>query len=228
MRRIVVDDVEYHWRHDRDWDYQSPPHVLVVRGGRERGKPGDGPPRRIKFFIKIPRDRDTEPGWWAERRAPAVTPRIVERAIRLAARDPAVYVQLSERDVAEIFVDPDPPRTEHRLRDLERVLAVVPVVRHDVVRALLALGCHDDGGELVDDWLICHGAALDIAHETLDAPEPHMRRARELRSAIAFLANRCARVGIDLAIDTTELDRWLAENPGAGRPWGIPIDHIWW
>lgn len=66
---------------------------------------------------------------------------------------------------------------------------------------------------------------------TLDALKQfsYFRWQYETRSGIAFLTAACARVGVDLALDTAAADAYLDtvwKLPA--RPYGIPASHAWW
>ena len=157
-----------------------------------------------------------------------IRPAIVSRAIRLAARRPG-NVTLTPAELLELL-DLDRPRVEDRLRDLEAALIEPP----KLFRALLAIGCHQDRGELVDDWFACHSEALlamrDSLRAMLDVPSWNLDHGAQVRSAIEFLLERCKRVGIELELtnEIDELDRRLAARKVEGAPWGIPATHTWW
>jgi hypothetical protein len=106
----------------------------------------------------------------------------------------------------------------------------LPTTRSDVVAALLALGCHGDRGELIDDWFVCQAERLTAVRAELqaiaDMPWGTIDSLR-VRSAFAFLDDYRTRVGLDLVIDTTHLDNRVVSASEAA-PWGIPTSHHWW
>lgn len=218
MRRIVVDGVEYHWRAGSDAYSSMHPSLMIVEGGVSR----QGARRTIQaaFPYRLPHD---QPGWWHEMRV-IVMPKLVERTIRIAQRH-AGNTTLTVAEVLELL-DLDRPRVADRLRDFEIALRARPFGA--LIPAILALGCHGDHGELVDDWFVCHSEELLRARLTF---QQHADSAStwspHVRSALAFLVEACGRIGIEMSLDTGALDARL----GAARaraPWGIPSHHDWW
>jgi len=227
MRRIVVDGVEYHWRAGGDAYSSMHPSLMIVEGSVTRGVYGQGAPRTIHaaFPYRLPHD---QPGWWHELRV-TVMPKLVEQTIRIAQRHSG-NTTLTVAEVLELL-DLDRPRVEDRLRDFEIALSARPFGA--LIPAILALGCHGDRGELVDDWFVCHSEELlrarltfqqhaDSASTWSPLDGPHVR------SALAFLADACGRVGIEMPLDTGALDARLLGAARARAPWGIPPHHDWW
>lgn len=227
MRRIVVDGVEYHWRTNNESYSSNHPSLTIVEGGVARGVYGQGAPRTIQaaFPYRLPHD---QPGWWNDVRV-TVTPRLVERAIRIAARRSG-NTTLTVAEVLELL-DLDRPRVEDRLRDFEVALGARPFGR--LIPSMLAIGCHGDRGELVDDWFVCHSEELLRAGPTFQqhadsVPTWSPFDGSHVRSALAFLVEACGRVGIEMLLDTSALDAHLLVTSRAPAPWGIPPDHDWW
>ncbi len=224
MRRIVVDGVEYHWRGTSDIYGSSEPSLTIV----ESSVYGQGAARTIRaaFPYRLPHD---QPGWWNELHVTTVMPKLVERTIRIASRRTG-NTTLTVAEVLEVL-DLDRPRPQDRLRDFELALGTRPFGR--LIAAVLAIGCHGDRGELIDDWFACHSDELLLARSTFQAlgatvPSWNLTEGAQLRSALAFLVEACGRVGIEMPLDTSALDAHLLVTSRAPAPWGIPADHDWW
>lgn len=179
-----------------------------------------------------------ESGWW--RGAGDVTPDVIERALRIVARrgSPPPHTLTSD-EVVEAFDGGD--TVQDALTAARAALDGLP--RPDgsetgeaFVRCVLAAGCRDtvsnnEAKEVLADWVASHADALVAARPGLQLLIDEVRTVSRLnkRSAVAFLLEMCARVNVDLGLDTSREDESLAHYQLKGpTPWGIPASHWWW
>ena len=229
--RVVVDGATFTWAiEEDDFDYMamsnrglSGEDIVKVRG--ERGS---------SISLRIPRGRLDAPGWW--RGDPSVTGLVVIRAIEIAARRGSYPCTLEGDELDEAFAEPRVLQAE--LDEAAAALAVMArtdehVADETFIRCMLAIGCtdttDDERARAIDDWVASHADVLNAARLQrvmhMSGTDDFMYRRR---SALAFATELCARVNVDLGLDTASYDARIATGASMRPPWGIPPTHWWW
>ncbi|HEU0036213.1 MAG TPA: hypothetical protein VFQ53_36620 [Kofleriaceae bacterium] len=177
-------------------------------------------------------------GWW--RGPERVTPDVIERVLRIVAGRGVLPPHTLTRDeVVDAFdggvtVQDALAAARPALDGLSRPQGAD--TRAAFVRCMLAAGCRDTvtngaARDAIADWVASHADALLAARPGLQLLVDEIRTESRLdkRSAIAFLIEMCARVNVDLGLDTSREDTSLAHYQLKGpMPWGIPATHWWW
>jgi hypothetical protein len=230
--KVFVDDVLYDWTvvEDPNTGSLSFSHRGISLQDTARITGPDG--FTISFDTLYGDDRKY--GWW---RSHTMSAAIAERAVRIARRTPGRLEHVlvgAERDEAYF----GPPRTlQNELNDLHDALEALPaeITLHHVdpiTRYLLAIGCSTAADDreawaAIDDWVASHANDLVAARPMLQLFLNGYSKSQ--RSAIQFLLELCARVNVELGIETAASDKELETRRRAeSLPWGIPREHWWW
>jgi hypothetical protein len=229
--RVEVGGVTYAWERD---DRSGP---IGYRSGGTIGSyihiTGDD---GTSISFEPPNAGVQSPGWW--RGTGHASPDVIERALEIVARrgSPPPHMLTSD-EVAEAFdggrtVQDSLAAARAALDGLTRPEGTD--TRAGFIRCLLAAGCREaeSDREAIADWVASHADALVAARAGLQLLVGELRAFESrlgTRSAIAFLIDMCARMNVELGLDTSTEDAALAHYRLKGpRPWGIPASHWWW
>jgi hypothetical protein len=227
---IVVDGVTYGWERD---DLSG--GVRYTRGDSRAGYIHITSEGRKTISFELPDRRITLPRWW---RRFDVTPPVIERAVRIAARTGATLLNADE--VEEAFAGHGHTLQEELIAARAALDGLTRPDPHNTrevfIHSLVAIGCADQTAEArtaIDDWVASHADALRSARAGLQELSDERRDFENIftkRSAIAFLLELCARMNVDLEIDTRLADERIAPYGPRVRnlPLGIPASHTWW
>lgn len=220
---VIVDGVVYRWKVEQSPHDGSPSFlhrgIVTITGD-------DG----ITITFVVPLDRRTR--WWLG--SHQMSAAVAVRAVEIARRSPEV----KHHELSSAVVFPEPPRTrQDELDDLSAALAGKKGFDDGqnaavIARCLLAIGCTTDADDreawaAIDDWIASHANELVAARSRL--LQRLLDGSYANRSAIQFLLEMCARVELDLGLDTRATDAVLDTLEKTGiPPRSIPLSHWWW
>ncbi len=228
---VTIGGVTYQWRTETVEDPMAGSLSFSHRGASTEDTHTEviaGDDGSIVRFER-PNDSTQTRRWWLP--YPSVTAEVVIRAVAFAT--PGTQVTLYGDQVQRVvWGDAATWTVEQGLTAAAHALLEPDVAQ--LTMALLAVGCTatPDAQPAIDDWIASHADTLRDARPRLQQMLDDVRalvRTYPARSAIAFLLDWCARLNLDLGLDTQAVDARLEGGPKTpDQPTGVPWSHWWW